>query len=373
MQMKKIVITSWLTVCLFLLLPLIVCDHWINKHLFDYVSYTNSQNMDPQIKYFESRKNWQFIALGSSEVKWGIQPSEIEQVMSSKGLKLSGFNLGFDGFNESFYLSVLPLLKLPERVNKLRLALIGVNLIEEKQILPSSFDQGFPCDGILQRAILKSAFAKDYNLENLCNHSYWAQPFVKELEKFSSILRYRQAVRTFLLGYDRSTDLIGVISNNLKQYQNGFHAHKPARDNPKDVQFDSERYLADKKTQPQLFQPMKAQAWSTLLEQNGFFDRWANYFLDAQVLPVFFALPTNPWMIDARNRREDYQRNSQLMQNWAKKRNIVFIDLGIMDRYDKLINYSDHRHLSADGAVSYSRELGETIAANSKVLEVFPK
>ncbi|MBW4613056.1 MAG: hypothetical protein KME21_07180 [Desmonostoc vinosum HA7617-LM4] len=369
--MKKLFIHSWLIVCLFLILPLIGCEFWVKQHLFDYVSYTNSQNMDPQIKYFEDRNDWQFIALGSSEVKWGIDPSQIEQALTAKGVKASGFNLGFDGFNETFYLSILPFLSLPKRLPQLHVALIGVNLFEEKQILPSSFNDGFPCDGILQRAVLKSAFAKDYNLDGFCNSQDWKQSLVKPLERVSPIFRYRQAVRTLLLGYDRPTDLIGVISNNVKQYPNGFHAHKPARDNQDDVQVDYQHFLADKKTQPQLFQPMPDQAWSNLLKPDGFFDRWANYFLDQKILPVFFALPTNPLMIDAKNRREDYQSNSQLMSDWAKQRNIVFIDLGIMDRYDQLIDYSDHRHLSVNGAITYSRELGNTLAANPKVLAAF--
>ncbi|WP_144051261.1 hypothetical protein [Calothrix sp. PCC 7507] len=326
--------------------------------------------MDPQIKYFEARNDWRFIALGSSEVKWGIEPSQIAQDLAVKGVNVSGFNLGFDGFNENFYLSILPFLQLPKRSSQLDVALIGVNLVEEKKILPSSFDEGFPCNGILQKAVLKSAFAKDYGLDHFCSSSGWQQFLVKPWEKLSSIFRYRQAMRSLLLGYDRPTDLIGVISNSLGQYPNGFHAHKAAKDNSQEVQIDYQRFLADKKTHPQLFQPMEPQAWPTLLKQDGFFDRWANYFIDSQVLPVFFALPTNPLMIDARHRREDYQRNSQLMQVWAEKRNIVFIDLGIMDRYDKLIYYSDHRHLSVNGAVTYSRELGNALAANPKVLKV---
>lgn len=371
MEMKRNIVISCLSICLFLFLPLHGGEIWINQHLFDYVSYTNSQNMDPQIKYFEAKDDWQLLVLGSSEVKWGIDPLQIEKALNAKGVNVSGFNLGLDGFNESFYLSILPFLQLPERLPKLRIALIGVNLIEDKQILPESFDQGFPCDGILQKAILKSAFAQDYNLENLCTSQNWTKYLIKPIEKLSSIIRYRQAVRTLLLGYDHPTDLIGVISNHIKQYPNGFHAHKAAKDNLQDVQFDYQRFIADKKTQPQLFQPMKSQVWPNLLADNLFFDRWAKYFLKSQILPVFFALPTNPTMIDTRNRREDYQRNSNLMQDWAKKNDYLFIDLGIRDSYDKFIDYSDHRHLSVNGAIKYSRQLGEVMAANPRILKVF--
>ncbi|WP_181256616.1 hypothetical protein [Merismopedia glauca] len=319
--------------------------------------------------YFAARNDWELVVLGSSEVKWGIDPSQIEQSMAAKGVKFSGFNLGFDGFNENFYLSILPSLKLPHRLPKLKVVLVGINLVEEKQILPQSFNEGFPCDGILQRAVLKSDFAKDYDLEHLCNSTDWTQPLVKEAEKISAIVRYRRSLRTLLLSYQDSRELIGEISNGLKQYPNGFHAHKSAKDNWASFEEDYHRFLAEKKTQPQNFRLMKSDAWSKLLEKGGFFEGWADYFLDYNILPVFFALPTNPLMIDDRHRREDYQRNSQLMTQWAKQHQVVYLDLGICDRYDDYIDYSDHRHLSEIGAIRYSRELGTALAGNTKVVQ----
>lgn len=373
MLMIKTVNKSWLIAVIFFILPLLLVEIWLSQDLFNHVSYTNSQNMDPQIKYFEGRNDWEFVAFGSSEVKWGIQPTQIEKALATKDISTSGFNLGFDGFNENFYLSILPFLKLPQRLTKFHLALIGINLIEEKQILPSSFDEGYPCDGILQRAILKSAFAKDYGLYHLCNSTSWKQPLIEPIENLSQIVRYRQNLRSLILGNARSQNFIGTISNNLKQYPNGFHAHKSAKDNKDEVKVDYERFLAQEKTHPQLFKPMKSDAWSNLLKPDGFFERWANYFTDNHVLPVFFALPTNPLMIDAQRRREDYQYNSKLMKDWAKKNNVVFIDLGILDNYDQLIDYSDHRHLSGVGGERYSYELGKALAENTQILAAFSK
>lgn len=373
MLMKKTINKSWLIVIIFFILPLLLVEIWVSQNLFNYVSYTNSQNMDPQIKYFEGRNDWEFVALGSSEVKWGIQPTQIEKALATEDISTSGFNLGFDGFNENFYLSILPFLKLPKRLPKLNFTLIGINLIEEKQILPSNFSEGYPCDGILQRAILKSAFAKDYDLSHLCNSKSWKQALIEPIENRSKIVRYRQSLRSLILGNARSQDFIGTISNNLKQYPNGFHAHKSAKDNKDEVKVDYERFLAQKKNHPQLFQPMKSNAWSSLLQPDGFFERWANYLTKNQVLPVFFALPTNPLMIDAQCRREDYEGNSKLMKDWGKRNNVVFIDLGILDNYDKLIDYSDHRHLSGVGGERYSYELGKALAKNPQVLTAFSK
>lgn len=371
--MKRAINKSWQIAVIFFVLPLLFIEIWVSQDLFNHVSYTNSQNMDPQIKYFEGRNDWEFVAFGSSEVKWGIQPTQIEKALAAKDISASGFNLGFDGFNENFYLSILPFLKLPQRLTKFHLALIGINLIEEKQILPSNFDEGYPCDGILQRAVLKSAFAKDYDLYHLCNSTSRKQALVEPIENLSQIVRYRQSLRSLILGNTRSQDFIGTISNNLKQYSNGFHAHKSAKDNKDEVEVDYERFLAQEKTHPHLFQPMKSDAWSNLLQPDGFFERWANYFTKNQVLPVFFALPTNPLMIDAQRRREDYQRNSKLMKDWAKKNNVLFIDLGLLDNYDKSIDYSDHRHLSGFGGERYSYELGKALANNSRVLTAFSK
>jgi hypothetical protein len=77
MGMKRDILISCLSVCLFLFLPLYGGEIWINQNLFDYVSYTNSQNMDPQIKYFEERNYWQVVVFGSSEVKWGSDPIKL--------------------------------------------------------------------------------------------------------------------------------------------------------------------------------------------------------------------------------------------------------------------------------------------------------
>jgi hypothetical protein len=365
--------SPWLVIVIFLLVPLLVLEFWVRTYLFDLVSYTNSKNMDPQIEYFQSRKDWQLIVLGSSEVKWGIDPAPIDRAMAAKGVKVSGFNLGFDGFNENFYLSILPFLRLPERLPQFKAVLIGINLVEEKQILPQRFEDGFPCDGILQKAVLRSDFAKDYDLEHLCNPTHWTQPLTKTGESLSAIARYRRSLRTLLLSHQDSKELIGEISNGLKQYPNGFHSHKPAKDNWPSFQEDHQRFLAERQTSPQQFMPMPPDAWAKLLAEGAFFDRWADYFLDAEILPIFFALPTNPLLIDDRHRREDYQHNSQLMADWAKQRHVVFIDLGIPDRYDDYIDYSDHRHLSGIGAGRYSRELGEVLAANAQAIEALSR
>ncbi|NEQ48939.1 MAG: hypothetical protein F6K11_02240 [Leptolyngbya sp. SIO3F4] len=347
--------------------PLVILDVWVRSYLFDYVSYTNSRNMDPQIDYFEATDTWSVVALGSSEVKWGIAPAAIETELENQGLKTKGFNLGFDGFNLSYYQAILSGLDLTNRLSDLQVVLIGVNLVESYQTLPDNFEDGFPCDGVLQKAVLKSSFAKDYRLAHLCNPNKWPEPLIRSLEAHSSVLRYRQSLRTLVLNDTSPETLIGVISNGLEQSADGFHPHLSAQENLAEVEKDYKRFLADREIVPEAFEPMAPEIWPQLLEPNGFFDAWANYFVQADILPVFFALPTNPKMIDARQRRSNYQNHSELMQSWAERQDVVFIDLGILDHYDQMVDYSDHRHLSATGGVRFSRELGKALAANPAV------
>jgi len=367
----------WLWVGLLLFLPLLLLELWtgkwrslpLDKSLFNYVSYTNSRNMDPQIAYFEARQDWEFVAIGSSEVRWGIDPNQIEAAIASQSINTHGFNLGLDGFNISLYKAILPGLNLPQRLPKLRVVLIGINLIETQRLLPENFDQGFSCDGILSRSVLTSAFAKDYGLYHLCNTLAWPTPLVAAIEKVSATIRYRQALRTLLLGYSRDSDIIHVASNGIEQFANGFFAHASIQAQPEEANID--QFLAEKKESPQKFKPLPQEDWPALLANNGFYNQVASYFHARKVLPVFFALPTNPLMIDTMNRRPDYERNSQLFQAWAiaQSQPTIFIDQGIQDDYNGLLDYSDYRHLSQSGALKFSRELGEQLSRNFEVIK----
>ena len=111
----------WRRVGLLLLLPLLLLELWLRcwhslpagYSLFDHVSYTNSRNMDPQIAYFEARQDWDYLILGSSEIKWGIAPDVMDAALARHGVDSDGFNLGLDGFELGYYLVVLPFLQLP--------------------------------------------------------------------------------------------------------------------------------------------------------------------------------------------------------------------------------------------------------------------
>lgn len=369
LDLKELKLRPLLWVALLLIVPLLLLELWVNQSLFDYVSYTNSRNMDPQIKYFEARHDWEYVAVGSSETKWGIAPAQIEAALAENGIQTRGFNLGLDGFSDSYYEVVLPLLNLPTRLPQMRIVLVGINLIEEPQLLADSFDQGFSCDGLLQRAVLNSAFAKDYGLYHLCNTQKWPAPLVESFENFSAIVRYRQALRTLMLGQS-SSDFISVASNGLTQYPDGFYAHKPIKDNQKESDIDRQNFLNKREEAPEAFLPMAEILWPHLLAPEGFFDQWASYFETHNILPVFFALPTNPVMIDVQNRRADYLRNSQLMKDWATEQEAtLFVDLGIKDGYDPTSDFADYRHLSEAGAHKFSRELGMALAQQPEVVK----
>lgn len=353
------------------MVPLLALELWVGRSLFEHVPYTNSLNMDPQIAFFEASDQWDYIALGSSETRWGIDPAQIDAALANQNLPVTGFNLGFDGFAPSNYLVVLPGLKLPERLPALKMALIEVNLVETPMVLPGSWDQGFSCEGLLQRSVLVSAFAKDYGLDYLCHSRKWPSPLVAQAEKVSAIVRYRQPLRRFLLGSSQGDEWVQAASNGLTQYPNGFFGHLAIADNQKEAAIDLQRFLAKAEEIPEYFQPMPTDRWPELLTEHNFFDRWVDYFAAHDILLVFVAAPTNPVMIEALNRRADYLRNSQLLLQWAQAHPspVVFIDLGILDEYDPQQDYADFRHLSEAGALRFSRALGAQLARSQAVVE----
>jgi len=51
-----------------------------------------------------------------------------------------------------------------------------------------------------------------------------------------------------------------------------------------------------------------------------------------------------------------------LLQDWAIKNDVVFVDAGIQDVANPDVYSSDMRHLSGVGALEYSRKLGRLLA-----------
>ena len=219
--------------------------------------------------------------------------------------------------------------------------------------------------------MLNSAFAKDREMGYLCNSRRWPEPLVAAVENVSAIARYRQSLRVGLLGNSSQAEQVNLASNGIKQYKDGFYSHLSIQDNQKESDIDLQRFLAKQREEPEEFIPLKEKVWPEMLKEGGVIDQWARYFSDRNILPVLFALPTNPVMIDAKNRRADYQRNSELTAAWAKSQSspAVFIDLGIKDSYHPTQDYADYRHLSEQGALRFSRELGDAIAQQPQVIK----
>lgn len=343
-----------------LLLPLLGFELWVRSSLFDYASYTNSQHFDAQLGKFTARSaDWTVLALGSSEVRYGFSPETFDRTLSHHGIPGAvSFNLGIDGFNTNHYRVLLPYLKLADRAQKLRVVLIGVNMMEEKKSLPHTADEGFDCRrmaGALQKSVYTSSFGKDTGLWRLCVKRSWTDPLLRLARSVSAVIRYRQSIRGFLLGYENF--LRGDIRH---QTERGHYAVNGMKQ--KDYDFDIGRWLKKIPSPPRVSKPMTKGHWETLVVKGGYFDNWADHFLERDILPVFFALGTNPIMAIKRNRVKDYGHNAGLMSRWAKRKGVVFVDLGIKTEYDQLGDFTDHRHLSKTGAHKFSAELARALA-----------
>jgi hypothetical protein len=118
---------------------------------------------------------------------------------------------------------------------------------------------------------------------------------------------------------------------------------------------------AERATDPKAFKPLPPEAWQRMVAPGGYFDEWARLVRQLGWTPAFFALPTNPILIDEKDRRDDYARNSRLLDAWARQRGETFVDLGIRDNVPMEIHYSDHRHLSVNGAPVFSSELARAL------------
>lgn len=359
---------------LLLVLPVALCEWWVSTRLFDHVSYTNSVSLDATLAAWNARDDWRIVFVGDSEVRWGFDPAIIDDEFRAAGLSGPGFNFGIDGFSGSRYRSVLPFLPF-DHARDLRVAVIGVQMVETFGfITPEEWrEHGI---GELHRPVLTSAFASDSGFDVCIDDATWTNATVELVESASATIRYRREIRRLLLeslyaatgGSERLTP--GVIdrqSNGLPYHPNGYQPHLPIEDCRPNYDRDVERLLEQRRDLPDHFAPLDPSEWRTNMKRGAYFDMWAEHFLSRGILPVFVALPTNPYLVDLRNRREDYARNSELLHRWAATRNVVFIDLGIQDDLVHDEHYSDYRHLSGLGAEVWSHRLGAALAANERV------
>ena len=357
-----------LTIGILTIAPMIGLELWVRSALFERVSYTNSVSLDHSLKMLRSCEDCNVLLLGDSEVRWGFDPAAIDDSLKQAGIRSATFNLGIDGFSSGLYFLILPYLGILDRNPQPRVVVIGVQMMEPHGHFTVEEFRKSDNIGALQRPVLESAFAVDTGMNVLVHQPTWQDRIAASLERPLASIRYRRQIRHAVLGkVDEPAGLIGLQSTGQDHHADGYQPHIPYRDNREDVDRTWRGVLEEKSSDGLRYSPLDPSIWNRLVEEGGYFDVWARSLTERKVLPVFVALPTNPRLIDIKERRADYLRNSALLRDWAAKRNVVFIDLGIRDSVDSETYFSDHRHLSGIGAPMYSAELGRALAQNPLV------
>jgi len=331
----------------------------LRQVLFRHVSYSNSESIDRQLRERNTGTDWNILFIGDSETRWGVNPEEMDNTFSSYGLNVRSFNHAFDGFGASWWPRLLPRLLEQPALKNVEVVALGVQLIDSHRVVSES---GEDC-GALQKPVLTSPFAKDLGVASVCRSQSWDAELGKTLFGHLWIVRYSSAVRALIL----PQIMIGqgqLRFNSRKDGEpiRGFEPHRSIAQDRDTYNQEFERWKAQ--YQPDRdFVPLQKTVWTELTSPSGFFDQLNETVRSSGRALVLFAVPTNPVLIDTFNRREDYLRNSQLLQDWAAKRGVVFVDAGIQDVDNSDIYFSDMRHLSASGARQYSQKLGQLLAS----------
>ena len=361
-----------ITLLVGILLPFIALEWWTSNKLFDHVSYSNSINLDKQLETLAVDKSWNILAVGSSEVRWGFTPSEFDKSIQENSTTPSSeptksFNLGIDGFSPGLLYIMFGHWDLKTLAPNLKVLLVGVNITENNTMAEEGYIPG-SCHA-LQNPVLTSPFAIDHGLDASCIKSSWKDPIINLAENLNTV-RYRQSLRSFLLPYAKSS-FIGMQSTGLKHANDGYQPHQSLGEAYNNFKSSWDRLLVEKKESPERFQALPEGNYPQFLQDGGFFDRWRQFGEDQHIEVVFYALPTNPMLIDINERRADYLRHSELISEWAKAKDVIYIDLGIKDEYVRNDDFSDHRHLSQYGAPKFSKELGRALAQQAKFTQLF--
>ncbi len=340
--------------------PIVLLGASRSSWLYGQVSLTNSPELDAKLRTFQERgRDFNLIAIGSSEVRWGISPDDIDAgFRETAGVDLTqSFNFGMDGFTQGIAYLFFERTGLLDDRTRPGVLLVGVNLGENVSLPRLEFAPG-TC-GSLQKPILTSALGKGAGLHVVCEEPATSARLRKVTDQFW-LFRERSAVRDLIVGA-RPRPAAPEIE------PNGFHPHLSA----------GAAAIADflagleqmRVNEPERFIAPSREAWLRAFELDGFFPTVAAYARERDLLPVFFALPTNPVSIDAFGLESAIDANSKLLRSWADANDAVFIDLGVQRDLDPAIDYADFRHLSGAGGRTYSRGLGGALAKEEEVIE----
>ena len=343
------------TLCIALLAA---AEWWLRGNLFRHVSYSNSENIDHQVRARAEGAPWSAIFVGDSEVRWGIDPEVIDEAFRQAGVPMKSFNHALDGFGASWWPRLLPKLLREPSLREVETVIVGVQLIDQHRTVSES---GIDC-GALQRPVLTSPFAVDLRVDGLCRSRSWDAQLGRELFGELWTVRYSSAVRSLLLPSSAfRTSGLQMNSRKLDAPHRGFQAHRTVAQD-RAIYADELRRWKAQYVPERDFRPLPEGAWDRQVAPDGFFDELLASVQGSGRKLALFALPTNPEVIDTFGRRADYQANSRLLRQWAIAHGVIYVDLGINDRPDADEFFSDMRHLSGTGARIYSGQLGDALA-----------
>lgn len=340
-------------------------EYWLRQHLFTYTSYSNSESIDRQLRDRDARADWNMLFIGDSETHWGVNPAEIDAAFERHGLAVKSFNHAFDGFGASWWARILPSLLESPALKNVKTVVVGIQMTDSYRVVSAT---GEDC-GALQKPVLTSPFAKDLGVDSLCRSPSWDANLGKKLSSGLWTIRYSSAVRSLLMPHFMNG--VGELKFNSRKDGEPYRGFEPHRSIAEDRDTYAQefarwkaQYNADRD-----FVPLPPHVWVELTSPAGFFDTLNGIVRDSGRQLVLFALPTNPAVIDTFHRRADYQRNAELLHQWATERGIVFLDFGIQDVDDADVYFSDMRHLSGLGAKTFSKKLGDALANENPLSE----
>ncbi len=365
------VLRTLLVLMVFVVIPFVVVEGLVRTRLYDHTLYTNSDALDRGVSDFAARdaRTWRVLLLGDSEVRWGVDPRPLEEELSKQAGNVATMNFGIDGFSSGWMAWMSQAMRLRERMPELRVVAFGVQLIENHQLVEDqNVCNALEAEGGFQSAVFRSSFARDWGLTRHCLEGFdpvgWV---VRRVEDAAAVVRYRSDVRALVFGRSAGAPTrFGLQSTALAVSFNGYQPHFSIPSNPS-FEEDFQRAKDEIADEPHRGQPLAPDAWDALLAPRGYFDVLREPYQEEGIVVVFFALPTNPILIDEKNRRQTYALNSQRLAAYAERTGVVYFDLGVKDAYDAQMDFSDHRHLSDLGAAKFGRELGAVMAANPKV------
>ena len=80
----------------------------LHRHLFQHVSYSNSESIDAQLRERGAGPAWKLRFVGDSETRWGVDPEQVDAGYRDEGVRMLSFNHAFDGFGASWWAALLP-------------------------------------------------------------------------------------------------------------------------------------------------------------------------------------------------------------------------------------------------------------------------